>query len=85
MKKTVSTLFGEVHLSGKTPSHMLYRKRGKQFLITGDCSADDTYRFDITEYESDKTPKGDRKFSIELDIDALDNFLQILKLQRRAL
>ena len=62
---------------------MLHNRRKKRYLIEGVCTFDDTYRLHILEYEDSKTPKGDRKFDIELDIDAFDQFLQIIKLYRR--
>lgn len=83
MKKKVSALFGETHVSGETPSCLTNRKRIKSYLIKGVCTYDDTYRLHILEYETETTPKGDRKFDIELDIDAFDRFLQIIKLYRR--
>jgi hypothetical protein len=83
MAKNVSALFGETHVSGETPSCMTHHKRKKSYLIEGVCTFDDTYRLHILEYETATTPKGDRKFDIELDIDAFDQFLQIIKLYRR--
>ena len=82
MATSVSALFGDVHISGKTPSVLLNNRKEKQYLVEGYCSVDDTYRLHIREYDNDTTPKGDRVFDIELDIEALDNFLQIIKLMR---
>jgi hypothetical protein len=80
MAANVSALFGDVHISGKTPSVMLNTRKGKQYLIEGYCSVDDTYRLHVREYDNDTTPKGDRVFDMELDIEAFDNFLKIIKL-----
>ena len=82
MATGVSGIFGDVYVSGKTPSVKLHNRKEKQYLIDGYCSVDDTYRLHVREYDGSTTPKGDRVFDVELDIEALDNFLQIIKLIR---
>lgn len=80
----LSMIISDPKITGEQYTHRRNPKRLKSYMISGKyntCNGD--YIFHICEYDTLKTPKGDRYFDIVLSAEQFDAYLQILKLQEK--